>query len=105
MASSSIVKEDKYRTYLQGDEERNTKWRFGAPPNYDVVNKLFEDGKTKVVCVCVCVFFVINNVGLGVCGVVLICIRSSLISIIKKTVILISYICFFMSAGMASGVT
>lgn len=53
MASSSIVKEDKYRTYLQGDEERNTKWRFGAPPNYDVVNKLFEDGKTKVVCVCV----------------------------------------------------
>lgn len=52
-----------------------------------------------------CVFFVINNVGLGVCGVVLICIRSSLISIIKKTVILISYICFFMSAGMASGVT
>lgn len=56
MASSSIVKEDKYRTYLQGDEERNTKWRFGAPPNYDVVNKLFEDGKTKVVCVCVFFF-------------------------------------------------
>lgn len=47
MASSS-VKEDKYRTYLRGDEEKNTKWIYGAPPNYDVVNKLFEDGKTKV---------------------------------------------------------
>ncbi|KAJ1395779.1 NTF2-like domain superfamily [Sesbania bispinosa] len=46
MASSS-GKEDKYRTYLDGDEEKNTKWRFGAPPNYDMVNKLFEDGRTK----------------------------------------------------------
>lgn len=46
MASSS-VKEDRYRTYLRGDDEKNTKWIYGAPPNYDVVNKLFEDGKTK----------------------------------------------------------
>ncbi|XP_054799930.1 pathogen-related protein-like [Prosopis cineraria] len=40
--------EDKYRTYLHGDAEKNTEWRFGAPPNYDVVNKLFEEGRTKV---------------------------------------------------------
>ncbi|MED6210492.1 hypothetical protein PIB30_064594 [Stylosanthes scabra] len=38
---------DKYRTYLHGEEEKNTKWRFGGPPNYDVVNKLFEEGRTK----------------------------------------------------------
>ncbi|KAF8403549.1 hypothetical protein HHK36_011653 [Tetracentron sinense] len=29
-------------------ESQNTKWRFGAPPNYDVVNKLFEEGRTKI---------------------------------------------------------
>ncbi|CAL0305465.1 unnamed protein product [Lupinus luteus] len=46
MASSS-VKEDKYRTFLSEDCEKNIKWRYGAPPNYDLVNKLFEDGKTK----------------------------------------------------------
>ncbi|KAL6998661.1 hypothetical protein U1Q18_048445 [Sarracenia purpurea var. burkii] len=47
MASSS-VEGDKYRSYLNGEGERNTQWRFGAPPNYDVVNKLFEEGRTKV---------------------------------------------------------
>ncbi|KAK4276668.1 hypothetical protein QN277_014793 [Acacia crassicarpa] len=39
---------DNYRTFLHGDAEKNTKWRFGAPPNYDAVNKLFEEGRTKV---------------------------------------------------------
>ncbi|XAR62446.1 hypothetical protein NMG60_11017200 [Bertholletia excelsa] len=39
---------DKYRAHLHGEGKRNTKWRFGAPPNYDVVNKLFEEGRTKV---------------------------------------------------------
>uniref|UniRef100_A0A7C9ATC7 Pathogen-related protein n=1 Tax=Opuntia streptacantha TaxID=393608 RepID=A0A7C9ATC7_OPUST len=39
---------DAYRSYLDGEEERNTKWRFGAPPNYDLVNKLFEQGRTKI---------------------------------------------------------
>ncbi|KAF8403537.1 hypothetical protein HHK36_011641 [Tetracentron sinense] len=29
-------------------ESQNTKWGFGAPPNYDVVNKLFEEGRTKI---------------------------------------------------------
>lgn len=33
---------------MRGDEEKNTKWRYGVPPNYDVVNKLFEEERTKV---------------------------------------------------------
>lgn len=39
----------KYRSFIHGEEEKNTKWRYGGPPNYDVVNKLFEQGRTKVV--------------------------------------------------------
>ncbi|KAI4389179.1 hypothetical protein MLD38_001433 [Melastoma candidum] len=39
---------DKYRSYLSGDGESHTSWRLGSPPNYDVVNKLFEEGRTKV---------------------------------------------------------
>lgn len=40
---------EKYRSYLnEEDEVNNIKWRFGSPPNYDVVNKLFEQGRTKV---------------------------------------------------------
>ena len=46
--SSGTTQGDKYRSYLDGEEEKNTKWRFGAAPNYDVVNKLFEEGRTKV---------------------------------------------------------
>lgn len=38
---------DKYRSYLSEEEKKNTQWRYG-PPNYDVVNKLFEEGRTKV---------------------------------------------------------
>ncbi|OVA15464.1 hypothetical protein BVC80_8411g9 [Macleaya cordata] len=38
---------DKYRSFIHGEGEKNTKWRFGAPPNYDAVNKLFEDGRTN----------------------------------------------------------
>ncbi|PKU63637.1 pathogen-related protein-like isoform X1 [Dendrobium catenatum] len=38
--------EDKYRSFIYGDGEKNTQWRFGSPPNYDVVNKLFEEGRT-----------------------------------------------------------
>ncbi|GFY85621.1 pathogenesis-related family protein [Actinidia rufa] len=45
--SSGTTPGDKYRSYLDGEEEKNTKWRFGAAPNYDVVNKLFEEGGTK----------------------------------------------------------
>ena len=38
---------DKYRSYLTEEDVKNTTWRFG-PPNYDAVNKLFEEGRTKV---------------------------------------------------------
>lgn len=38
---------DKYRDYLSEDEVKNTKWRSG-PPSYDVVDKLFEEGRTHV---------------------------------------------------------
>lgn len=48
MAFSGVVEGDKYRYYLDGEGEKNTKWKYGAPPNYDVVNKLFEQGRTKV---------------------------------------------------------
>lgn len=48
MASSGVVERDKYRYHLDAEGEKNTKWKFGAPPNYDVVNKLFEQGRTKV---------------------------------------------------------
>ncbi|KAL6269108.1 hypothetical protein ACE6H2_026019 [Prunus campanulata] len=47
MASSGI-KGDSYRCYLHGEGEKNTKWRYGAPPNYGAVNKLFEEGRTKI---------------------------------------------------------
>ncbi|KAK2659306.1 hypothetical protein Ddye_005839 [Dipteronia dyeriana] len=46
--ASSDVEGDKYRSYLYGEGEKNTKWRFGAPPNYDVVNKFFEEGRTNI---------------------------------------------------------
>lgn len=49
MANSGSSKGDKYRFFIYGEEEKNTKWRYGAPPNYDVVNKLFEEGRTKVI--------------------------------------------------------
>ena len=45
--ASSVGEGDKYRYHLDGEEE-NTEWRYGAPPNYEVVNKLFEEGRTKV---------------------------------------------------------
>ncbi|KAL6218111.1 PREDICTED: pathogen-related protein-like [Fragaria vesca subsp. vesca] len=47
MASEGVVEGEKYRYFLHG-EEKNTKWKFGAPPNYEVVNKLFEQGRTKI---------------------------------------------------------
>lgn len=47
MATSGIVG-DKYRYLLQGDIEKNTKWKFGSPTIYEVLNKLFEEGRTKL---------------------------------------------------------
>ncbi|KAJ0025322.1 pathogen-related protein-like [Pistacia vera] len=43
-----VVEGDRYRSLLHGEEEKNTKWRFGTLPNYNTVNKLFEEGRTKV---------------------------------------------------------
>ncbi|KAJ0778346.1 hypothetical protein HanLR1_Chr02g0070711 [Helianthus annuus] len=39
---------DKYRCFMSGEGEKNTTWKLGVPPNFDVVNKLFEEGRTKV---------------------------------------------------------
>ena len=38
---------DKYRSFLH-DEAKNIEWRHGGPPIYDAVNKLFDEGRTKV---------------------------------------------------------
>ncbi|KAK7410671.1 hypothetical protein VNO78_01648 [Psophocarpus tetragonolobus] len=45
---TSSIREDKYRPFLREDCEKNTKWRYGEPPTYDVVNRLFEEGRSKV---------------------------------------------------------
>ncbi|KAG1369991.1 Pathogen-related protein [Cocos nucifera] len=47
MASSKDGEGDKYRSHIHGEAEKNTVWRFGAPPNYDVVDKLFEEGSLE----------------------------------------------------------
>ncbi|GKA39706.1 hypothetical protein Tco_0732257 [Tanacetum coccineum] len=39
---------DMYRCFMSGEGEKNTKWKLGVPPNFDVVNKLFEEGRTKI---------------------------------------------------------
>lgn len=39
---------EKYRQYIHGDAEKNTRWRYGAPPDYTVVDQFFEQGRTKV---------------------------------------------------------
>ncbi|PWA49815.1 pathogen-related protein [Artemisia annua] len=39
---------DKYRCFMSGEGEKNTKWSSGVPPNFDAVNKLFEEGRTKI---------------------------------------------------------
>lgn len=39
---------DKYRCFMSGEGEKNTKWKLGVPPNYDAINELFEEGRTKV---------------------------------------------------------
>ncbi|KAG0537063.1 hypothetical protein BDA96_03G115600 [Sorghum bicolor] len=47
-AAGAEVGEDKYRSFIHGESERNTVWRYGGPPNYDTVNKLFEEERTHV---------------------------------------------------------
>lgn len=51
MSSGDVnpVKIDKYRSFLHEDAKNdNIVWRHGAPPEYDAVNKLFEEGRKKV---------------------------------------------------------
>ncbi|CAO2829568.1 unnamed protein product [Amaranthus hypochondriacus] len=48
MISETPTQSNKYRSFLYGDGEKNTQWVFGAPPNYDVVDKLFEEGRTQI---------------------------------------------------------
>ncbi|KAL2903982.1 Pathogen-related protein [Bienertia sinuspersici] len=40
--------EDKYRSFIYGEGEKNTTWVLGSPPNFDIVDKLFEEGRTKI---------------------------------------------------------
>ncbi|KAF3442397.1 hypothetical protein FNV43_RR16313 [Rhamnella rubrinervis] len=46
-AGSAETKRDKYRSFLNDEDEANTHWRHGGPPTYDDVNQLFEQGRTK----------------------------------------------------------
>ncbi|KAK9072640.1 hypothetical protein SSX86_009075 [Deinandra increscens subsp. villosa] len=39
---------NKYRCFMSGEGEKNTTWKLGAPPNFDIVDKLFEEGRTKI---------------------------------------------------------
>ena len=48
MSSETPTQSNKYRSFLYGDGETNTEWVFGVPPNYEVVDKLFEEGRTQV---------------------------------------------------------
>ncbi|KAK8706283.1 hypothetical protein V6N13_049855 [Hibiscus sabdariffa] len=43
---ATVPAKDKYRSFLD-DEGDNVQWRHGGPPTYDVVNQLFEQGRTK----------------------------------------------------------
>ena len=47
-SSSSSSTLDPYRSHLGGQGEERTSWRHGAPPNYDLVNHLFQTTCTKV---------------------------------------------------------
>lgn len=47
-AAVAVAGRDKYRSFLSEDEVGKVQWRNGAPPTFDVVNKLFEEGRTKV---------------------------------------------------------
>ncbi|XP_021895004.1 pathogen-related protein-like [Carica papaya] len=46
-AAVAVAGRDKYRSFLSEDEVGKVQWRNGAPPTFDVVNKLFEEGRTK----------------------------------------------------------
>ncbi|GAB4846582.1 hypothetical protein Ancab_025589 [Ancistrocladus abbreviatus] len=45
---SATEARDKYRSILHDEDADKIHWRHGAPPTYDDVNNLFEEGRTKV---------------------------------------------------------
>jgi hypothetical protein len=49
-AEEALIKKsgDIYRSILHDEAENTTQWRHGGPPEYDSVNQLFEEGRTKV---------------------------------------------------------
>ncbi|XP_057795542.1 pathogen-related protein-like isoform X2 [Salvia miltiorrhiza] len=47
MASSNTDAEN-YRSFMNEDDVKNINWRYGSAPNYDVVDKLFQEGRTKI---------------------------------------------------------
>lgn len=46
---AGATKVEKYRYFLDAENVKDVQWRFGTPPNYDVVDKLFQEGQTKVI--------------------------------------------------------
>ncbi|EFJ11894.1 hypothetical protein SELMODRAFT_125190 [Selaginella moellendorffii] len=42
-----LEKGDEYRSFLHGDTEKDTVWRLGEAPEYDLVNRTFRSGRTK----------------------------------------------------------
>lgn len=49
MAQKGVsVGADVVATFMYGEGEKNTHWRHGGPPTYDLVNQLFEEGRSKV---------------------------------------------------------
>lgn len=47
--SSMRLAADKYRSILNDEKTGNTHWRYGGPPIFDTVNKLFEEERTHVI--------------------------------------------------------
>ncbi|EFH65467.1 predicted protein [Arabidopsis lyrata subsp. lyrata] len=46
--SSLKLAADKYRSILNDEKRGNIRWRYGGPPIFDTVNKLFEEERTQV---------------------------------------------------------
>ncbi|KAG5381251.1 hypothetical protein IGI04_029093 [Brassica rapa subsp. trilocularis] len=44
--SSLRLAADKYRSILNDEKTGNIRWRYGGPPIFDIVNKLFEEERT-----------------------------------------------------------
>ena len=47
--ASPNTEAEKYRSFMNEEDVKNINWRYGSTPNYDVVDKLFEEGRTKVI--------------------------------------------------------